>query len=461
MSGKVVKAKNAAASGVSVAGLRDKIKIKTGVVENVLKPKDSRGFNFSDPEVPMEWPARYVSKQIIHPTGSPTFAEGSEIHFNIIVPANSYMRFSAQCLNMIVGLVMSVPGVGGAPPTVVRLEPKRVRLVEPETNMFVPECAAGTALTFVERIELMLSNTVVKSCEMIGGALLRYTGLANRTAGAKYGPDMKTTEVDYFLPMTASDLSSENSGERLTKFCAGLQDEKNGRYAVRSAIYGFPFEYDPVLNSMRKIEDKGGRFFGPGTHLEVRLFLKSDFGRILRGLTGEDGNTRRREREQRGVIDKIWLEMEKITFPQGSQFLKAMEAEFVKTGYRKYPFTSPNELRTPILPNMSEQTWTINPHQIIYPVYGILGFAKTAQVDGLNGETVNNSAFVFPDNLESIDILYGTTSLLPGGPITKLNMPGMDTADSSSTSRRRSSGATRGRTTSSTTVACSSTSCST
>jgi hypothetical protein len=64
-----------------------------------------------------------------------------------------------------------------------------------------------------------------------------------------------------------------------------------------------------------------------------------------------------------------------------------------------------------------------------YPSYAYLYFGKNNEIDGSNGCTINACSWKFVPNLESLDITYQDTSLLPGGQLTKLDLPDTDTAD--------------------------------
>lgn len=213
-----------------------------------------------------------------------------------------------------------------------------------------------------------------------------------------------------------------------------MRRAKYQRFGGRSPVYGFPFNYDPVLKQLNKTPNVDSYYFSPGMHIEIRIYLTSHFSRGLRALgAGRDiDNAARQElwnRHPRVVIDAMWLQMERQCFPPNSAFLKSLEAEFHKKDGRDIPFTDPNELRTPLYARMTEQIWPINAHQLGYPSYAFLYFSTNNAVDGSNGHALNSTVWKFPENLESLDVTYQDHSLLPGGQLTKLDMPATDTAD--------------------------------
>jgi hypothetical protein len=216
----------------------------------------------------------------------------------------------------------------------------------------------------------MIQNQVVKCLELGGGALQRYHGLANRTAKAKFGQDFNASDVNYHMPQVEADLSAEAPSESTRKRCKALRRGKFQRFLGRSAIYGFPFSYDPVLKMLNKTPNLDSYYFSPGTHLEVRVYLSTNFSRGLRALAAEDAALDNDERQAlwnrhpRVVIDSMWLQMERQCFPPHSKFLSMLQEEFKKNDGKDNPATDANELRTPIHARMTEQTWAINLHQI-------------------------------------------------------------------------------------------------
>lgn len=287
----------------------------------------------------------------------------------------------------------------------------------------------------MEKIELMIQNQVVKCLELGGGALQRYHGLANRTAKPKFGVDMNASDVNYFLPQVEADVDMEAPSDSTKKKCKSLRREKYQRYVGRSPVYGFPFAYDPVLKQMNKSPNLDSFYFSPGMHVEVRVYLSANFSRGLRALAAGNNALENAERQAlwarrpRVVLDSLWLQMDRQCFPPNSPFLKSLEAEFNKKDGRDIPFTDPNELRTPLYGRMTEQIWAINPHQLGYPSYAYLYWDTNNNVDGANGHALNSSVWRFPPNLESLDITYADTSMLPGGQLTKLDLVATDTAD--------------------------------
>lgn len=441
-----------------VGGFRDRVKVKSGVMNYIFKPKEAAAYNYGELEVEKDWPARLISCMKIPPSGSPAYLPGQSVHFSVVVPANCYMKFSKEVLCGVVGMIMDTVPAAGEAPAEERLHPLRLAAAaaadgdddgEDESegeddggeldfdplHKFVLENPSGTILPFVEKIELMIQNQVVKCIELGGGALQRYTGLANRTAKPKYGPDMTASEVNYNLPQTDADVSYENPSKATRKKCRALRRDKYQRFIGRSPVYGFPFSYDPVAKQINKKPDLDSYYFAPGTHVEVRVYLASSFTRGLRSLDAGNPALTNAERQDlwarrpRMKLESLWLQMDRQCFPPNSPFLKSLEAEFTKQGSRDIPCTDSNELRTPLYARMSEQTWSINLHQLGYPTCCYIFFSTNDQIDGANGHSVNASCWKFPPNLESLDVTYQQTSLLPGGQLTKLDLPGTDTAD--------------------------------
>lgn len=435
-------------SAKTPGGFRDRMKVKSGVTNYIFKPKDSAAYNYGELEIEKDWPARLVSNVRIPPTGSPAYQPGQSVHFSIVVPSNCYMKFSKEALCGVVGMIMDNVPAGGGAPEEERLYPLRGVVAGPDLaedvpagaalaahHKFVLENPSGVIIPFVEKIELMIQNQVVKCIELGGGALQRYNGLANRTAKPKFGPDMTASEVNYFLPQTDADLDFESPSENTRKRARALRRDKYQRFIGRSPVYGFPFSYDPVVKQINKKPDLDSYYFAPGTHLEVRVYLASSFANGLRSLdAGNPGltNAERRNlwtRRPRMKLESMWLQMDKQCFAPNSAFLKNLESEFTKQGHRDMPCTDSNELRTPLYARVTEQMWSINLHQLGYPTCCYIFFSTNDDIDGANGHSVNTSCWKFPPNLESLDVTYQQTSLLPGGPLTKLDLPNTDTPD--------------------------------
>jgi hypothetical protein len=125
----------------------------------------------------------------------------------------------------------------------------------------------------------------------------------------------------------------------------------------------------------------------------------------------------------------MWLAMKKMCFPPGSPFMKALEAEMKKNGGREYPMCSYSELRQPVLHNVSEQEWPFSLQMLNQPSLLYFFFEPNENLEGHNGHVLNTSVFKFPPNLETLNITFQTESLLSGGAVTKLDLPGTDTAD--------------------------------
>lgn len=442
------------------AGFREKKRFTRGVVDYLFKPKDNQAYNFSKLEVIKEWPARMKQLIKVHPTGSPDYQPGSHLHFNVVVASHCYMRFTVNTLCAILGLVMnSVPAAAGAAPTLERLFPLKKRVpapaegaqaareeeedfdteVDPDdepdfdpAHLFIPESPSGLVLATVDRIEVMVHNTVAKVFEISGHALQRYHAFSNRTAGEDFGPDMDTTAINYFVPTVDRDVSATKPSRDLLEFAREFRKDKNEKFLSHADLYGYPFLYDPVIKQLHDLKDFLSHEFGPGTHIEIRIFLAPDFGKGLRalGATKELTTAQRTAlwaRKPRVKIDTIWLTMERQMYPPGSAFLKNMDAEFAKFGGRLYPFTNPNDLRHPVTPSLTEQTWPINLHLIGYPTILYIYFDTSANLEGIDGFTANTTVSKFPTNLESLDVTYQDQSLLPGGELTKLDLPSLDT----------------------------------
>lgn len=122
--------KKAESKKKSPKDFREKSRLKGGVINYVFNPKDNPAYKFSELEVKKKWPARPEHFVPIHPTGSPSYQPGSTVHFGVVVPACSYMRFSVKVLYAILGLVMDPPPAAAgqaapAAPEPVRLYPLR------------------------------------------------------------------------------------------------------------------------------------------------------------------------------------------------------------------------------------------------------------------------------------------------------------------------------------------------
>jgi len=442
----------------SASNFRERKRIKAGVITYDLKPKDASALNFSELEVPKAWPARREESFPLLPTGSPTYEAGQVVHFGAIVPSNCLMRFDKECLRGLVSLVMDTVVAADQPPGEARVLPlsgvaplapaaapvaagdnddvplagaAAAAAVDHAPHQVIPESPSGPILPFVEKIEIMLHNTVVKTIELTGNALQRQHGLGVRSAKKKYGPDFESSPYNYVLPLTRADLDPANPSEHIRKVAEALRLPKNALYVGKSPVYGFPFEYDPVLKTIHDREKLDTFYFGPGTHFEVRIQISAK-ARGLRMLTAANEAGARAAlwaRRQRVKLQSLWLAMKKICFPPGSAFLRMLEAEMKKNGGRDYPFVAYNELRHPVLSRMSEQEWPFSLQQLGLPSYLIFYFDTSDGLEGSNGHNVNTTVYRFPPNLESLNVTYQGESLLPGGQVTKLDMPGTDTAD--------------------------------
>lgn len=218
--------------------------------------------------------------------------------------------------------------------------------------------SSGIAINVIDRIELMMQNAVVKCQELGSGALQRYHGLTNRSAKEKYGPDFDASELDHFLPADDEDISSSPS-EYTRDFFRALRKEKNGRFLAVSELYGFPCGYDPLVMQINDLKDLETLYFGPGIHIEVRLFLKNDFGKGLRCLDARDPQLTINQRlalwshNPRYKIDQMWLGMLKQAYAPTSGVLISLQNELKMSGERIYPLTDPNEWRLPINPGLT------------------------------------------------------------------------------------------------------------
>ena len=472
--------KSAAATAAAAgSGFRDRKRRKAGVVTYDFKPKDADPFRFSEIEAEKAWPARKEDAHPLLPTGSPTYEPGSVIHFGVVVPGNCLMRFSEESLRGIVGLVMDEEPVAGRaqvgetrlypllrqqaapaaaagaaapqppadwhPPQPIPADLDAVEegqgvaapLARPPlvpNHQWMLEAPCGPILPFAQKVEVMVNNTVVKTLELNGTALQRQHGLAVRSAKKKFGPNMDVSPTNYYLPMTPSDLDPEEPSPKLRKVAEELCRGKNARFLGKSPLYGFPFEYDPVLKMLHNHEHQSTLYFGPGVHVEIRVTLVSRPSG-LRCLLVNDENLTSAEKEAlwarnpRVRLDAMWLQMVKICFPPMSPFLKGLEQELKKNGGRDYAFTAPSEMRHPVLNRMSEQEWAFSLQQLGLPSYVIFYWDTNEGLDGASGHVPNSSVWRFPPNLESLNVTYQGESLLAGGPVTKLDVPGADTAD--------------------------------
>lgn len=434
-------------------GFRDKKKVKAGVVNYKFNPAANQSYNFSELEVIKEWPARQKQLVKVHPVGSPNYAPGTAVNFALVVASHCYMRFTMETLCAIVGMIMNTIPVPGQAPEQERLLPMAEEnadmddddedfdeQIDPdaerdfdELHKFIPESPNGLAIALVDRIEVMVHNTVVKCFEISGNSLQRYHGLANRTAKEKYGPDMSASSLNYFLPLVDKDLDATQPSKRMLEWAREFRKPEKEKFAARSSLYGYPFCYDPVIKQIHGMEDLESHQFGPGTHIELRIFLVSNFSKCIRSIDAVNPDLTAEERnaiwarKPRLTVDSMWLTMERQMFPQNSTFLKNMNAEFASKGARNYPMNGANDLRHPVTPHLTEQTWPINLHLIGYPTLLYIFFDKSVNIDGINGHPVNTTVFKFPPNVEALDVTYQESSLLPGGELTKLDLPGIDT----------------------------------
>jgi hypothetical protein len=204
--------------------------------------------------------------------------------------------------------------------------------------------SAGAVVNVLEKLEVMIQNAVVKTQELSGGSLQRYLGLTNRTAKAKYGPDIKASEINYFLPRKDADVSDEPSEFTKKKF-QHFREDKYERFLSMGTLYGLPFSYDPALKDANKSEDLDTFYFGPGVHIELRLFLKSDFGKAIRALDeNRPGITDAQRvalkaRRPRLKIEQMWFGMERQSYQPTSGVLISLQSEFKSQGERVIPFS--------------------------------------------------------------------------------------------------------------------------
>lgn len=464
-------AKRVKSLGAKGQGFRDKKKVKLGVLDYVFAPARSTGFRFDQLQVLKTWPAKQVKIEKLRPFGSPTYEPGQHVHYQLLTAANQFVRFAhesffaivALLLNVVVAPVVVAPpaipagadaaaiqaamvaaaqagadaalaqAAAAAPPETEQLRP----LSGDAAHRFLMESAAGCPLNLVDRIEIMVENNVVKTIELTGGALARYHALANRCAKERHGPDAKSMPTAFWMPLVDSDLApiAANASEMTQRHARHVRRIENGRYLTKSSIYGFPFGYDPVVAGLHDLKDGTEMYFGPGTHIDIRVYLRDNFSVALRSLEADTPGLTDQQRRalwargQRVMIEQMWFEVETLTFNTGSPFLRDMEAEFARTNERKYPCTNATEWRAPVHQGLTEQELTVNLYGLSFPVMLYLCFMKTTHVDGRDGHNQNTSVYKFPENLASFDVLYNNQSLLPGGEVTKLNEPGADTMD--------------------------------
>jgi hypothetical protein len=60
-------------------GFREKVKVKSGVVNYVFKPKENASYNYGELEVEKDWPARPVHSIKVPPSGSPAYRPGQSV----------------------------------------------------------------------------------------------------------------------------------------------------------------------------------------------------------------------------------------------------------------------------------------------------------------------------------------------------------------------------------------------
>jgi len=347
-------------------------------------------------------------------------------------------RFSLECLFASISLAINktTAATADAP-----AKTEKVRLNPLTNGDFIPECLAGGALQLCERVDVLMWNQVTRTLEKSCASIARYIGLTHRTAkrepGSEFGPDFNVMTNNYFMPTKSADLAktAEDRSDKLKNFAATWCVAGNSTMTVCSPLYAFPFAYDPVLAQSYGRKDilQKSKWFPPGTNIEVMVTLKKNIA--LRALGAEElntaaGRTALRVNKPTVNIEKMWLSVEKIRFPEKSEFVETMEKERKREAAIEYPFTSFSEIRENIISNQTEQRIVFNLHQMQYPKLVYFLWMLAAEIDGTNGSNQNHSVFKFLENLDKLDITYAGVSILPtGGPVKNISSPNTETPE--------------------------------
>lgn len=368
----------------------------------------------------------------------------------VINTVSFLLRFSDETLAGIVGLEQdhttpAVPGGDGVPaiPAVTTR-----RQIKPLDNADIfPETPGGVLLNCIEDIKVFLTNQVVKTFEKGGNATARYMGLLHRTVKKEFGSKFVLNQANWYHPKSTKDISATaaNRSTKMTAYATHLSQASNNRFVSTAPLCGFPFKLDPLLCQMYDRKDLlESRFFPPNTHLDIHLTLKSNLGLALRSLAADDTDDQATRIALRGrnpsiVIDELYLMVDKVIFPEGHPFVESMVNKRRNTEALIWPISGFNELRDGIVPNQTEHMYRVNLTQLQFPAYIMISWMRQQQLEGSNGYNLNTSVYKFPPNMDSLDVTFAGSSLLPtGGPVTKMSSSRIDTMEKATLCRDQS-----------------------
>lgn len=352
-------------------------------------------------------------------------------------------RFSDEALGAIVGMetdvnVPRIPAAGNDPEVPARTD--RLQLKPLDNGNFIPEAAAGVALALVEKINVFLTNQVVKTFEKVGAATARYMALLHKSVpDKKYQPvKYKLNQANWYRPKTSKDVTrtQNDRSNKLNTYGAHLSEANNNRFVATSSICGFPFSYDVLIAFMNERKDLlEGRFFPPNTNFDIHITLKDDLSQALRCLGADETEDQAarvalRNAKPSFIIDDFVLFTDQVIFPEGHRFIKSMEELRRTTPALIFPLTSNNEIRDSIVAQQTDHRFRLNLHQLQFPAYLMIFFMRQQNLDGSNGYNLNLGVHRFPPNLDSLDVTYANNSLLPTGKrVTRLSSARIDTLE--------------------------------
>jgi len=359
----------------------------------------------------------------------------------LIKKAPPLIRFSDEALIGIIGLeydraIAAVPATADAPGTPARVE---VSQLQPLVNGdFLPETPGGLLLNCVEKIQVFVTNQVVKTFEKGGAANARYMALLHRTVKKKFGAKFELNKANWYHPKSEKDLAAvaANRSTKMTDYANHLGERGNRRFISSSQLCGFPFSLDTLLCQHYNREDLlEARFFPPNTAIDIHITIRGNLGTPLRSLTSDDVDDQPtrlalRATNPRVVIDELDLVVDKVIFPEGHPFIESLLKKRAGVDALIFPLGSPNEIRDGIIANQTTHRFRANLAQLQYPAYIIVYWMRQQQLDGSNGFNLNTTVYKFVTNLDTLDIVMGHTSLLPtGGPVSKLTSANIDTIE--------------------------------
>lgn len=340
-------------------------------------------------------------------------------------------RFSKEPIVGTVGLVIETTNAAGD--TVeARLEPMKANA----SHEFIPEPLVGGAISLIEKIDVLITNQVVKTYEKAGGSTSRYIGVMNRATPRRFGPEMENNKANWYVPMKDSDLdgATASASDELKAYCTELKKAGNSRYMVSSELAGFPFGYDRTIAAHYGRPDLlENKWFPENTHITVLITLKSK-GTLRSLLADAQTTTATRtalwSKKPRMKIDGLWLCVDKAIYPEGNSFVSWLNRKRFMTSALQFPITSHNEIRENIHQTQSEQRVRLLLQQMGNPLLLHIFWMAANQIDGSAGANQNASVFKWVPNLDSFDVsMNGASLLATGGRISGLSSPSIDSVE--------------------------------